>query len=1188
MKQILLLVVVIIIANMLQATTQENVMDRSNWYKVNRGDLSFYTDYLELKDCIVVYDNELENDFDITFEVSSYDNEAQMWFGFGYKDRRNRYAIGLRGGNCQDIYFCEYKEMGKDKLINLLPQDNYLSNKRKYKVRLIRIAKQFQLIVDGESKFIKEIEEDLTDSKFYFGGGWTLNRFSSLAFNKPTGFIPSPVVVNEPSMTSKREEERKNYKPRIIRFNEEVRRIVDLSGQWLFLPDYEVTKDPSSRAVADDSWHVMNVPDFWNPARNWLHLQDSNLAHPGSGVSDNYWQKEIERCENYTFDYKDIDYGWYRNWIELPGYFYEKRYKLNFEGISKVADLYINGTYVDSHIGMFGNWNIDVTDFLIPGKNLIALKVKVRHTDKGSGADDIVGRAVSVDITNDMLNSLPHGMFAGTEGGIWQPVQLQIVSPAHIEDVFANFNSTGGTLETTITSDDRIENVSIVAKIVDNITNEVIWGNYVSGLYLDAGETSTVNIPVNDIEAKLWSPESPNLYRVIVDLETHYVHDSYEFTTGFRSFSKDGSKFMLNNEPYWIKGANHPPCGIAPNDKHLADIFLKNMHDNNQLFTRSHGCPFTKTWLKSADEQGVGVSYEGTWPWLMIGDMPSDELLDIWYDEMLNLVKKYRNHPSILIWTINNEMYFTMFNHNKPKEERIEKWTILSNLIKDIRRIAPNRLICADSGYSRVAEDYKKNLQPNDIDDGDIDDRHIYPGWYNRDFYQFKDGEWAQRKYWSPGSNSDRPFLSQETSTGYPNNDTGHSTRKYLFKHYVPQALVGNYAWEDVNPKYFLKRHAFLTKELAEQIRRSSPETSGLMLFSNVCWYKNAFNPTTIEAYPVVEGVKKAYNDVLISLEMFGRHYYSGDSITERLYIINDKKNFEKLDNLVLKTSLIYNGKAVNITKNLLNDVAANSRSWEEYNFSISGCCLPVNKGEYQLELELSDYAGVIATNSYDITITKSKEVKYKKDKIIALYDPTNKILAAFEKLHIKAVVLEDLTQMRMVDYDLLVIANIDADDEVPYNWEDVNNIVRNGSNVLLIHPGKHLKWLLPKHIDKVYERRGRMASMLVPEHQVFDDIKPLELSFWQSHERETPFVCKRSFTLKKEDESTKLAYYLRPHIYLAHPEEELLEMSGYPLIEFELGKGKLIASELMLNHADKDSVAGLILLNSINYLLKY
>ncbi len=82
------------------------------------------------------------------------------------------------------------------------------------------------------------------------------------------------------------------------------------------------------------------------------------------------------------------------------------------------------------------------------------------------------------------------------------------------------------------------------------------------------------------------------------------------------------------------------------------------MHDNNQRVTRTHATPWNEAWLDAADEIGLGVSVEGIRPWAFVGKIgatPKD-LFEHWLMENADVVRRIRNHPSVLIWTIGNEM----------------------------------------------------------------------------------------------------------------------------------------------------------------------------------------------------------------------------------------------------------------------------------------------------------------------------------------------------------------------------------------------------------------------------------------------------------------------------------------------------------------------------------------------------
>ena len=1181
--------------------------DKNDVNIIGRGQIEWKSNSLVASDCFLALKKDNPEKFEMTIlaKGSSSGEQVQAWAGFGFQDRNNRYAVGLRGGNNNDLYLCRYRSDANNKMLALGSLEFEVIPDKWYRIKIVFWDGNIRIYLNDEKmpRIVTKDDHPLIGGSTVIGGGWIPTEFKELQikalevadidqYNRDS----LKIAIRETPEQNEAERviQRKSYQPQKIDQLTETRTEISLNGDWLFKPGYELTTPdkPYSSELDDNDWHIMPVPSFWNLVGNWLHLQDSHLPHKGSGISDNYREKEERRCNAYTFDYTKTTSAWYRHWIEIPTKLNGQKVSLHFEAVSKVAELYVNGNYVGGHVGMFGDFKFDITKHLKPGKNIIAVGVKVRKTEKSEDADEYVGKAVSVDITNDMLNSLPHGMFKGDEGGIWQGVKLVVSNPAYIEDVFAGVRTDGGDFEISINnSGNKRERVEVRIQIVDKQSNETLFKS-------SEGEHATIKgnhvmkvvCRTGILTPKLWTPEQPNMYKLITSLyKKGKLIDVTHTNIGFRTFEKIGNKFYLNGNPYWLRGANHPPCGIAPNDSKLANTFFKLMHEGNQMITRSHGSPFTKAWMDAADTQGVGVSYEGSWPWLMLGNMPSEELLDIWKNEMLSLVKKYRNHPSLLIWTINNEMYFTMFYHNDPRDIRLKKWKIVSDIIKEIRKLSPNTVISADSGYGRLSSDYNNNLKPNDIDDGDIDDRHIYLNWYNRDFFQIFNGDWAKRKYWSPGANSDRPFFSQEASTGYPNNDDGHFNRKYLFNNYVPQAWIGDWAYEDKDPMYTLQRHAFMTKELMEVIRRTSPESAGLLLFANVCWFKDVYDAEKISPYPVNHALEFAAKPALISAELYGRNFFAGSVLKPRICLVNNSPEGKKIPTSLLKWAIVHNGKVLSSGDQSVGPVNHYERLWMEAEINLPDN-LPSLKTNCKLVLNVSNDENVVTENEYDLLITMREWVSSVKlpSKKINVFDLTGATTKVLDKMGVVYNKMKDLTEIRTDGADLLIIANLDQDEEIPYNWEDVKRVCGNGTNVLLLHPGKHLQWLYYDQIESVYERKGRVVNMHVPEHGAFDDIAPLELAWWQQEESELPRACRRSFRFKENVDFTALSTYLRPHTGLgSNPKEYLKEMSGIPLLEIKQQKGRLIASEMETNVGDKDPIAAKLLINLIQDLLE-
>jgi hypothetical protein len=1181
-------------------------LEQNTWQSIGRGHVEWNQSAVQIKDCFIAAKEATQSKaYEFTFKAKTLKKEeqVQIWAGFGFQDRDNRYAIGLRGGNNNDLYLCRYQSMAKSKMLALEPLDFKPVTGKLYQLRVQFSDGMIKVFLDDEQqpRIMVKDKTPLEGGAVVLGGGWLENEYKDVTIKSisaadfaQSGKEKHLVRLSKAEKESLRQQQRNTYQTVKVKRVKRGRTEISLNGNWLFLPEYELeNQSPFALKTADKDWHIMRVPDFWNPAGNWLHLQDSKLPHRGSGISDNYRELEYDRARSYTFDFEKTNGAWYRQYLQLPKQIKGKKIKLHFDAVSKVADVYVNGKYVGGHVGMFGDFSFDITDFVQTGKNLIAVNVQVRKFEKTKDAEEHVTRAVSVDINNDMLNSLPHGMFTNTEGGIWQDVKLIITEDLAIDDVFAGVRSDGGDFDITLRNEGtETQEGQVEIEIIDKVSGQLLFKSKNKEKHsLSANSTKHIRIQTGKISPKTWSPDNPNLYMLKTKLRQNgRLIDEQQIDIGFRSFEVKNGQFYLNGNPYWLGGANHPPIGIRPRDKALASKFYGYMHANNQMVTRSHGCPFTRPWMQASDEQGVGVSYEGPFPWFMIGKMPSEELIKIWRDETLALVKKYRNHPSLLIWTINNEMYFTMFYHNDPPEIRLKKWKILSDLIKEIRKLSPNTVISADSGYSREEGDYKKNLEPHGIDDGDIDDRHIYLNWYNRDFYQVHNGEWAKRIYWSPGANPDRAFFSQETSTGYTNNDDGHFNRKYLFNNYVPQSWVGDWAYEDKDPAFTSKRHAFMSKELIETIRRTSPETAGLQLFANVTWYRNVYDAASIEPYPINFSVKKAYQPILVSAELFGRSFYAGTTIKPRVCIINNDFAAKDIAAATLEWKIVQDGKVLKTGSQKTAAIPYYKRVWMDLAVELPSS-LPVDKANCQLVLTLKSNDKVLSENDYDILISQKNWLGINQNltgKKIGVFDISGETYALLDFMGVKYQKLKDLTQIRILDLDLLIVANLDTDNEVPYSWEDVRKVMGNGLNTLLIHPGKHMQWLMYDKIQSIYERTGRVVNMHVPEHGAFNDLAPMELAWWQPLADERPRACRRSYRLKANSEMTELATYLRPHTGLGGVREETYyEMSGTPLIEVTERNGRLIASEMEVNRGVEDPVAAKLMSNLIIELLR-
>jgi hypothetical protein len=556
--------------------------------------------------------------------------------------------------------------------------------------------------------------------------------------------------------------------------------------------------------------------------------------------------------------------------------------------------------------------------------------------------------------------------------------------------------------------------------------------------------------------------------------------------------------------------------------------------------------------------------------------VPSRELLSAWKNEFLSLIRKHRNHPSLILWTVNNEMKFEVLGRKDPNLLR-EKWEVLNDMIRSMRKADPTRPIVCDSSYCRqeIGPEYQNLVVPSNFDDGDIDDAHRYYGWYEPSFFHFYQGEFGQKAA-SPG----RPLISQEMSTGYPRSD-GHPTRFYLFQHQTPQSLVGPDAYENRDPRIFLERQAFMTKELAETIRRTNrAECSGVLHFAYVSWFKNVWNAKTIEPLPTYHALSDALQPVLVSAELFGRHFYSGSKTPVRVCIVNDLETGKKLPAGQLIWQVKGGGKM--LATGALETAAVDyySNAWDEFMLSLPAE-LPSSRLNATLTLLLEVNGEIQSKNTYDITIATRAWAEKGLEHRIAIFTEKKKVQPGAPQASGRAIAsFQDakLDEVVIVPNAATVLGNSNVDREL-------RQFVTAGGRVLLLQAGPKLASLFPDRVRAFRSCPGEIVSMFIPESPAFDGIEPLDLAWFEMGERRVPRACQGVYQIEPQrDDTSMLAEVIDIHGYLKMP-ADLAKYRGTPLVQLNEGKGRIIASEMMLLEAPQDPIAGRLFGNLVHAL---
>ena len=310
--------------------------------------------------------------------------------------------------------------------------------------------------------------------------------------------------------------------------------------------------------------------------------------------------------------------------------------KLHFEGVYQRAEVFVNGQKAGQHAYGYTPFTVDVTPYL--------------HKDK---------RQNEVLVTVDNSQQKNCRWYAGS--GIYRHVWLQAMPALHIAE--------NGVFVTTpeVSEQQAVVNIEVTVQNEGNSERKavvVIDDSHRQSIVLKAGERKTMTFSKNIDNPKLWSPDTPHMYKTEVELFTErgtlLAHTSVPF--GIRTFSYDAENgFRLNGKPLLLNGGCvHHDNGIIGamtfDDAEIRKVRLMKEAGFNLLRT-SHN-PASRAFLDACDSLGMLVIAEAFDGWRK-SKTPYDysTLIDSCYREDIHaMVLRDRNHPGIISWSIGNEV----------------------------------------------------------------------------------------------------------------------------------------------------------------------------------------------------------------------------------------------------------------------------------------------------------------------------------------------------------------------------------------------------------------------------------------------------------------------------------------------------------------------------------------------------
>lgn len=709
--------------------------------------------------------------------------------------------------------------------------------------------------------------------------------------------------------------------------------------------------------------------------------------------------------------------------------------------------------------------------------------------------------------------------------------------------------------------------------LVHKTTGELLCRGQVETKTLAAGEERTVTFQTPKVSPRLWGPGTPNLYRLTLSLACDgEIVDAYQETVGFRTAAFDGQTLLYNGKPMWVRGGNHMPAHVRPNDAQLVKSFMTLALEHNCMATRTHVAPWTSVWLDAADENGLMVSFEGTWSWLMLEHIPSRQSISIWKSELEKLLKRHRNRPSLFLMTMNNEMKFYL--HEAPDEVVWEKGYLLEGGMEIVRKTLPHLPVVCDSAYYRKhavrTGRYERIILKNGYDDGDMDDPHGYFGWYNPCFFHFMNGEFGD-EYVTEG----RPCMSQECATGYPRAEDGLPVRFYLYQHQTPQTTVGKKAYEHCDPAWFQSRQSMLTKELAETLRRVEHDrTCGVLLFAFETWFYHQHDSGRIQPMLSAQRLKLAYQPVLASTQLWRRHFLAGDVINTEITLINDAGSHETLQAPKIRASVV-TGKETLAEAVLTYDALPYFKTAARTLSLKLPESLEQDRTEAKLVLKVFADGRFLSENEYDILIGSrqwSMGSGCKQTFCCPADDETAKALFAHYDMPFESAA--DLTRLSDPGKRLVLGRAVQKEEAAA-----IRTFANAGGTVILLGQKELPAELLGELEAPFKQHRQEIVTMNIPESAVFDGIESLDIS-WFEDGRQVPYAALGRYSVDRfSSEICVFAETLEWHGYISKP-TDYKEFGGTPLFGVKVGKGYMVVSALRTDAVDFDPVASRLTAN--------
>jgi beta-galactosidase len=413
-----------------------------------------------------------------------------------------------------------------------------------------------------------------------------------------------------------------------------------LNGSWKFnwVPTPE--KRPVDFYKPDfdvSAWKVIPVPSNWE-VQGYGTPFYRNLGYT---IKRDFPHVMSEPDKWYTSFTERNPVGSYRREFDVPAEWTGRRNFITFDGVDCAFFLWVNGEKVGFSVNSRNAADFDLTKYLKPGKNMIA--VEVYQYSSGTWLED-----------QDMWRL--HGIFRNVT--LWSAPQV------HIRDFFVKTDLDKDYKDATVEVSAKIKNYgdnaakaqTFTAVLYDKSGTEIAKGS-ANGTALTSKKEEILNVKFQVQNPLKWTAETPNLYTVVLTNSTGEIISS---KIGFRKIEIKGRIFTVNGEPIKLKGVNRhehwSEVGHAITEKQMIkDLEVIKQGNCNHIRT-SHYSDDPR-WYELCDEYGIWLVAEANCEChgydRRFDEEPTMKAAII--DRNVANVENFKNNPSVIIWSLGNE-----------------------------------------------------------------------------------------------------------------------------------------------------------------------------------------------------------------------------------------------------------------------------------------------------------------------------------------------------------------------------------------------------------------------------------------------------------------------------------------------------------------------------------------------------